>query len=361
MHGRGRLGSRLGNPEIKSDVVRHPGKEETQMRVSISAGGVAAAKRVALAAALAGGLALPAAALEIKTSDVHGEGYPTTEAIKYMGDLLSEWTNGRITVNLFPSMQLGGEKEALEQVQLGALEMTRVSVGVVGPIVDDFNVFNLPYVFRSLDQLHIVTDGEIGTGLLDKLTPAGLIGLGYMDAGSRSFYVKGKSIEKPSDLSGMKIRVMQNPMFVDMVNALGGNGVQIAYNELYTSLQTGVVDGAENNPPSYDEGKHYEVADHYTLDEHLMVPEIFVFSGKVWDTLDEVDKQLIRKASALCVVKERELWAAKETKALEALKAAGVTVITNVDKTPFIEATQPVRDKYGAKFADLLKQINAVK
>ncbi len=316
---------------------------------------------IAGAAMLVGLGAAPAASLEIKTSDVHGEGYPTTEAIKYMGDLLSEWTDGRITVNLFPSMQLGGEKEALEQVQLGALEMTRVSVGVVGPIVDDFNVFNLPYVFKNLDQQHIVVDGEIGTGLLDKLDPAGLIGLGYMDAGSRSFYVKGKPIEKPSDLTGMKIRVMQNPMFVDMVNAMGGNGVQIAYNELYTSLQTGVVDGAENNPPSYDEGKHYEVANYYTLDEHLMVPEIFVFSKKVWDTLSPVDQQLIRKASALAVVRERELWAAKEKQALDDLRAAGVTIIDNVDKTPFIEATQGVRDKYGAQYADLLKQINAVK
>ena len=302
----------------------------------------------------------PALSLEIKTSDVHGEGYPTTEAIRYMGDLLSQWTNGRITVNLFPNMQLGGEKEALEQVQLGALEMTRVSVGVVGPIVDDFNVFNLPYVFKSLAQQHAVVDGEIGTGLLLKLEPAGLIGLGYMDAGSRSFYVKDKQITKPGDLSGMKIRVMQNPMFVDMVNAMGGNGVQIAYNELYTSLQTGVVDGAENNPPSYDEGKHYEVAGYYTLDEHLMVPEIFVFSKKVWDTLSPSDQILIRKAAALCVIKERELWAAKETAALADLEKAGVHVLKDVDKTPFIEATQGVRDKYGAKYADLLKAIASV-
>ncbi len=302
----------------------------------------------------------PALSLEIKTSDVHGEGYPTTEAIRYMGDLLSQWTNGRITVNLFPNMQLGGEKEALEQVQLGALEMTRVSVGVVGPIVDDFNVFNLPYVFKSLAQQHAVVDGEIGTGLLLKLEPAGLIGLGYMDAGSRSFYVKDKQITKPGDLAGMKIRVMQNPMFVDMVNAMGGNGVQIAYNELYTSLQTGVVDGAENNPPSYDEGKHYEVAGYYTLDEHLMVPEIFVFSKKVWDTLSPTDQILIRKAAALCVIKERELWAAKETAALADLEKAGVHVLKDVDKTPFIEATQGVRDKYGAKYADLLKAIASV-
>ncbi|MCB1486656.1 MAG: TRAP transporter substrate-binding protein DctP, partial [Bauldia sp.] len=152
------------------------------IRNSLNHGGSAARLLggIAGAAMLAGMAAAPAFGLEIKTSDVHGEGYPTTDAIAYMGDLLSSWTDGRITVNLFPSMQLGGEKEALEQVQLGALEMTRVSVGVVGPIVDDFNVFNLPYVFRNLDQQHAVVDGEIGTALLDMLAPAGLIGLGYM-------------------------------------------------------------------------------------------------------------------------------------------------------------------------------------
>jgi tripartite ATP-independent transporter DctP family solute receptor len=306
-------------------------------------------------------MATPAAALEIKSSDVHPMGYPTTDAIEYMGQLLSDWTNGRITIKIFHSMQLGGEKEALEQVQLGALEMTRVSVGVVGPIVPEFNAFNLPYVFRSLEQMHNVVDGEIGTSLLDKLSEGGLIGLGYMDAGSRSFYNKTKPIETPADLSGMKIRVMQNPIFVDMVNALGGNGLPIAYNELYTAMQTGVVDGAENNPPSYESGKHYEVAGYYTIDEHLMVPEIFVFSKKVWDTLDEVDKQLIRKASVLAVQKERELWAAREKASMDILRDKGVTIVENVDKTPFIEATKAVREKYGAEYGDLLKQIEATK
>jgi tripartite ATP-independent transporter DctP family solute receptor len=313
--------------------------------------------------AVAAALSLTAAnasALEIKTSDVHGEGYPTTEAIAYMGDLLSKWTNGRITVNLFPNMQLGGEKEALEQTQLGALEMTRVSVGVAGPIVDEFNAFNLPYFFRSVDHMHTVVDGEIGTELLNKLEEGGLVGLGYMDAGSRSFYVKERPIDKPEDLAGLKIRVMQNPVFVDMVDAMGGNGVQISYSELTTALQTGVVDGAENNPPSLEENRQYEIAKYYTLDQHLIVPEIFVFSKKVWDTLSPVDQQLIRKASALCVIKERELWAAKETAALEELAKAGTIINDKVDKKPFIEATQPVRDKYGAKWPDLVKRIMAV-
>lgn len=301
-----------------------------------------------------------AKALEIKSSDVHPMGYPTTEAIKYMGDLLETWTAGRMKTKIFHSMQLGGEKEALEQVQIGALEMTRVSVGVVGPIVEDFNAFNLPYFFRSTDHMHKVVDGEIGTELLNKLEKGGLIGLGYMDAGSRSFYNKERPIKTLADLQGLKIRVMQNPIFVDMVNAMGGNGLSVAFNELYTAMQTGVVDGAENNPPTYNSHKHYEIAGYYSLTEHLMVPEIFVFSKKVWDGLPALDQQLIRKAAALAVEKERELWAARETAALEDLKSKGIQVITEIDKGPFIEATEPVRTKFGAKYADLIKRAQAV-
>ncbi|MBD3308188.1 DctP family TRAP transporter solute-binding subunit [candidate division KSB3 bacterium] len=298
--------------------------------------------------------------LVIKSSDVHGDGYPTVEAIKYMGELLDTWTNGRITIQVFGSMQLGGEKEALEQVQVGALEMTRVSVGVVGPIVDEFNAFNLPYVFRSSQHMYNVTDGEIGTELLQKLEKGGLIGLGYMDAGSRSFYNSVRPIKSIDDLDGLKIRVMQNPIFVEMVNAMGGNGIPVAFNELYTAMQTGVVDGAENNPPTVIHQKHYEVAKYYTLTEHLMVPEIFVFSKKVWDTLSETDQLLIRKAAALTVPKERELWKAMVDKALNELSEMGYNVIKEIDKEPFIKATEPVRVEFGSKYLDLIKRIQAV-
>ncbi len=305
--------------------------------------------------------AVSASALEIKSSDVHAMDYPTTAAIEYMGGLLNAWTSGRITIKIFHSMQLGGEKEALEQVQVGALEMTRVSVGVVGPIVEDFNAFNLPYFFRSIDHMHKVVDGEIGTELLNKLEAGGLIGLGYMDAGSRSFYNKVRPIKSIDDLKGLKIRVMQNPIFVEMVNAMGGNGLSVSFSELYTAMQTGVVDGAENNPPTYNSQKHFEIAGNYTLTEHLMVPEIFVFSKKIWDTLPALDRQLIRKASAMTVVRERELWAARETKALDALRASRINVITEIDKGPFIKATEPVRTKFGGKFIDLIKRAQAVK
>ena len=312
---------------------------------------------------LAFGLTAAAAdKLLIKSSDVHADGYPTVEAIKYMGELLEKWTNGRITIQVFGAMQLGGEKEALEQVQLGALEMTRVSVGVVGPIVDEFNAFNLPYVFRSAQHMYDVTDGEIGTELLQKLEKGGLIGLGYMDAGSRSFYNKERAIKSIDDLKGLKIRVMQNPIFVEMVNEMGGNGLPVAFNELYTAIQTGVVDGAENNPPTVVHQKHYEVVQHYTLTEHLMVPEIFVFSKKVWDTLSETDQLLIRKAAAMTVPKERELWNAMVDKALKELEEMeGFNVVREIDKTPFIEATEPVRTKFGGKYSELIERIMAVK
>ncbi len=301
-----------------------------------------------------------AGALEIKSSDVHAMGYPTTEAIAYMGDLLNERSGGKYSIKIFHSMQLGGEKEALEQVQLGALEMTRVSVGVVGPIVDDFNAFNLPYVFRSIEHMHNVVDGEIGQELLARLEVGGLIGLGYMDAGARSFYNKIKPIREPADLQGLKIRVMQNPIFVEMMSGMGGTGIPIAFNELYTAMQTGVVDGAENNPPSYSTQKHFEVAGYYSLTEHLIVPEIFVFSKKVWDTLPPEDQQMIREAAKEATKKERELWAAMEQKAMAELQGLGVQINADVDKPAFIAATAPVREKFGEKYKDLIVRIEAV-
>lgn len=304
--------------------------------------------------------AATAGALEIKSSDVHAMGYPTTDAIAYMGEQLNAASNGKYTIKIFHSMQLGGEKEALEQVQLGALEMTRVSVGVVGPIVDDFNAFNLPYVFRSVEHMHKVVDGEIGQKLLADLEAGGLIGLGYMDAGARSFYNKVKPIRAPQDLEGLKIRVMQNPIFVEMMAGMGGNGIPIAFNELYTAMQTGVVDGAENNPPSYSTQKHFEVAGYYSLTEHLIVPEIFVFSKKVWDTLPAEDQQMIREASRAATLKQRELWTAMEEKAMVGLVETGVKINDDVDKAAFIEATAPVREKFGEKYATILAAIEAV-
>lgn len=307
------------------------------------------------------GQTMAADKLMIKSGDVHGKGYPTVEAVRFMGQTLSDWTNGRISLTIYGKSQLGAEKEMVEQVQIGALEMARVSVGVVGPIVDEFNAFNLPFVFRSAEHMYKVTDGEIGMELLKGLEKGGLIGLGFMDAGSRSFYNNVRAINKMEDLKGLKFRVMGNPIFVEMVNAMGGNGVQVPFPEVYTSIQTGVVDGAENNPPTLIEHQHWKVAKHYTLTEHLMVPEIFVFSKKVWDKLSAVDQELITRASALAVVKERELWQARVKVAVDEMKADGYAIQESIDKAPFIKATQGIRDKYGKKWKVLMDRIAAVK
>ncbi|HTP99675.1 MAG TPA: TRAP transporter substrate-binding protein, partial [Casimicrobiaceae bacterium] len=294
---------------------------------------------------------------------VHPEGYPTVAAIESMGKKLSAATNGRLSIQMYPSMQLGGEKEAIEQAQVGALAIARVSVGALGPVVDELNVFNMPYLFRSTAQMNKVIDGPIGQELLDDVTKnpkAGLVGLCWMDAGARSLYATKKAVYKIEDLKGMKFRVMGNPMFVDMMNALGGNGVAMGYDQVFNALQTGVVDGAENNPPSFVFDNHYTVAKFYTLDEHLIVPEIMVFSKKIWDTLSKEDQALIAKFAREAQQEERTLWLKYEKDAMDKARAAGTTIIPIADKKPFQDAVKPVWDKYGPKYADMIKRIQAV-
>ncbi|MGE0749457.1 MAG: TRAP transporter substrate-binding protein [Variibacter sp.] len=313
------------------------------------------------------GVATPAFAqqkLVLKASDVHPAGYPTVVAVESLGKKLAEATNGRLTVQMYPSMQLGGEKEAIEQAQVGAIQLARVSVGALGPVVDDLNVFNLPFLFRNTAHMQKVIDGPIGQELLDKVTnnpKAGLVGLCWMDAGARNMYDTKKPIHTMADLKGMKVRVMGNPMFVDMMNALGGNGVSMGYDQVFNALQTGVVDGAENNPPSFVFDNHYTVAKFYTLTEHLIVPEILVFSKRTWDGLSKDDQALLKKLGREAQLEERGLWMKYEQQAMDKAKAAGIQIIEVADKKPFQDAVKPVWDKYAPKFADTIKRINDVK
>jgi len=201
--------------------------------------------------------------LVLKASDVHPAGYPTVAAVESLGRKLQQATAGRLSVQMYGSMQLGGEKEAIEQAQVGAIQFARVSVGALGPVIDDLNVFNLPFLFRNTAHMQKVIDGRIGDELLEKVTGnprAGLVGICWMDAGARSVYDTRRAIKSIDDLKGLKVRVMGNPMFVDMMNALGGNGVAMGYDQVFSALQTGVVDGAENNPPSFVFDNHYQVA-----------------------------------------------------------------------------------------------------
>ena len=311
------------------------------------------------------GTAAAADKMVFKASDVHPNGYPTVVAVENIGKKLEKATDGRLSVQMFAAMQLGGEKEAIEQAQLGAIQFARVSVGALGPVIDDLNVFSMPYVFRDTAHAQHVMDGPIGQELLDKVTndpKAGLVALCWMDAGARSFYNTKRPIRTLADLKGLKFRVMGNPMFVDMANAMGGNGVSMGYDQVFAALQTGVVDGAENNPPSFVFDNHYTVAKFYTVDEHLILPEILVFSKKVWNGLSKDDQALLVKFGREAQFEERDLWGAYEKSAMDKAAAAGVQIVTLSadDKKAFQDAVKPVWDKYGPKYAELIKRIQAV-
>jgi tripartite ATP-independent transporter DctP family solute receptor len=318
------------------------------------------------AAAISGAAGRRASAQDkmvLKAADVHPPGYPTVVAVENMGKKLDEVTKGRLTVQMFGSMQLGGEKEMIEQAQVGALQMPRVSVGTLGPVVDDLNVLNLPFLFRDTTHMNKVVDGPIGQELLDKVTnnpAAKLVGLCWMDAGARSFYDTKHPIKKIEDLKGLKVRVIGNPMFVDMGNALGANAVAMGYDQVFSALQTGVIDGAENNPPSFVFDNHYQVAKYYSLTQHLIVPEMLVFSRVSWDKLSPDDQALIKKVAREAQFNARELWNKTEAEAMSKMKSAGIEIDPIDDKKPFRDAVKPVWDKYGAKFADIIKRIDAV-
>lgn len=319
----------------------------------------------ALTTILAGStLAMAASACEItlRSADTHPAGYPTVVAVEKMGEILKEKSGDRLCVEVFPSAQLGEEKDSIEQTQLGVIDMNRVNFGPFNNIIEETKVFSLPYIFRSVDHMHKVVDGEIGQEVLDAFQNHNLVGLAYYDSGARSFYNSKKPINSMEDLKGLKFRVQSSDVFVDMVNAIGANATPMPYGEVYSGLQTGVIDGAENNWPSYDTSGHYEVAKYYTLDEHLIVPEVLVMSQASWNKLSPEDQELVRQAAKESVPFMRELWAAQEKASEDKVVAAGVEVVSDIDKQPFIDAMAPVYKKHASseKMADMVKRIQAV-
>ena len=297
-----------------------------------------------------------------KASDTHPAGYPNVVAVENMGKKLDAATNGRIKIQMFPGAVLGEEKEVVEQVQIGAIQIARISLGVVGPVAPDVDVFNMPFVFRDIAHMRAVIDGPIGAELLDKVTasPARLVALGWMDGGARSLYTK-KMVKTPADLKGIKVRMMGNPLFVDTMNAMGGNGIAMAYGEVFSALQTGVLDGAENNPPSFFTSNHYTTGmKYYAQTNHLIIPELLVMSKVTWDKLSADDKALVKKLSREAQMEQRVLWDKSVADYSAKLKAAGVEFVP-VDQKLFYDATAPVRAKYGAKFGDLMQRIAATK
>ena len=267
------------------------------------------------------------------------------KAMVKMGEELESVSEGKFKVEIYPSQQLGTERQCLELLQIGSLDMTKVSVGVMENFAPKMKILGLPYLFRDRQHSFEVLDGPIGQGLLDGGSKYWLKGLGYYDAGSRSFYTKNKPIESPDDLLGMKIRVMESVTAMDMVRDLGGSPTPISWGELYTSLQQGVVDGAENNPPSFYLSKHYEVCKYYSLDEHTTLPDVLVISIHTWDKLSNQEKEWLKTAVDNSVKYQRLLWAESEKEALEEVQKAGVKL--NIpDKSKFKEKVDELYNSY---------------
>ena len=300
----------------------------------------------------------------LKATDVHPLGYPTVEAVVRMGKRLETASNGRLSIQMYPSMQLGGEKEMIEQAQIGALQIARISVGPMGPLVPELNVFNLPFMFRDNAHMEKVIDGDVGGEMLKKLSDhptAGLVGLCWMNGGTRNVYNSKHPVKTVADLKGLKIRMMGNPVFVDTMNALGGNGVAMGYDQLVSALQSGVVDGAENNEPSYETGQHYRYAKYYSRTGHLMIPELLVFSKRSWIGLSLDDQALIAKSAKEAQQEQRKLWYEMEQQSLAKMKAAGVEINDVADKKEFAGAVHEVWAKYGAQHTALIQRIQDVK
>jgi len=296
----------------------------------------------------------------LKLAHVLDTGHAVHQGMVYMSEQLEDYSDGTMRIDIYPSGQLGAERELVELVQIGSLAMTKVSASPLEAFVPAMQVFSLPYVFRDRDHYFKALDSAIGRELLASVEVARLKGMGYYDSGSRSFYMVDSPAESPSDIEGMKIRVMKSQTAVKMIAAMGGSATPISWGELYTALQQGVVDGAENNPPSFYLSGHYEVSKYYALNEHTSVPDMLLMSTHVWDSLSEQQQQWLQKAVDDSVVYQRELWRVSTEESLAAVREAGVTV-TYPDKAPFMEAVQELKASYdGTEVGRLLKAIEAV-
>lgn len=279
----------------------------------------------------------------------------------YMADRVYEKSGGQMRIDVYPSGQLGSERENLEMLQIGSLAITKVSAAIMEGFAPSYRVLSLPYIFTSREHAYRVMDGDIGRQILMDGDKYWLRGLTFYDAGSRSFYTKDRPIEHPDDLRGLRIRVMESPTAVGMIRALGGSPTPISWGELYTALQGGVVDGAENNPPSFYLSHHYEVCQYYSLNEHSTIPDVLLISTKYWNTLTEQEQEWLQEAAEESAIHQRVLWMESERYSLEQAEAAGVTIIYP-DKEPFIERVQEIHALYkqDPRLTDLIERIQAL-
>ncbi|MEZ4776453.1 MAG: TRAP transporter substrate-binding protein [Bacteroidia bacterium] len=288
--------------------------------------------------------------------------HPVHKSMEFMAKRCAEISDGKLLIDIYPNEQLGREREAVELLQVGSIAITKVSGAVLENFAPKLRVLGLPYIWRSREHQFKVLDGPIGELLLEAPSAYRLRGLCFYDAGFRSFYTTQKGIHTPDDLSGMKIRVQKSKTATDMVNLLGGSATPIDWGELYSALQQGVVDGAENNPPSFETSRHYEICKYYSLNEHSAVPDVLLISTRWWEILSAQEREWLMEAVHESVIFERKAWAEAEQKSLDVIKAAGVEVIYP-DKTPFMDKLSGVFDQYKSEpeLYDLILQIQNVK
>lgn len=313
------------------------------------------------AAALAAGLVSGAHAADLRGWNIHVEDYPVSAGMESFIAEVSEKTGGEISGKVFHNGVLGSQPDAIEQVRLGALDFAVFSLGPMGQSVPETNVVSLPFIFSSVPEMYRLMDGAVGDAIGEGMKEKGIIALGWYAAGARSFYNSVRPINTPADVEGLKVRVMSNDLFVKMIEAMDGNATPMAFAEVYQSLKTGVVDGAENNPPSYESTNHFEVAKYYSLSEHLIIPEALVMSKATWDKLTPEQQDIVMAAGRASADYQRELWAEREAASLEIVKAGGTEVNTIADKAPFQEAMTPVYDAFLESNPDLADLVNMIR
>ncbi|MET3823887.1 MULTISPECIES: TRAP transporter substrate-binding protein [Burkholderia] len=303
--------------------------------------------RTALAVALMAGFAMSAQARVFRSADVHGDSFPTNMAVKYMGDELSKLTGGKDSIKVFGNSALGSEKDTVDQVRIGAIDMARVNGASFNEIVPESLIPSFPFLFRDVDHFRKAMYGPAGQKILDAFSAKGMIALTFYESGARSIYAK-RPVRTPADMKGLKVRVQPSDLMVDEIRAMGGTPTPMPFAEVYTGLKTGLVDAAENNLPSYEETKHFEVAPDYSETQHAMTPEVLVFSKKIWDTLSPQEQAAIRKAAADSVPYYQKLWTAREASAQQAVAKGGAKILpaAQVDRAAFVKAMQPLWTKY---------------
>jgi len=308
-------------------------------------------------------LAAPAAAREFRAADIQEENYPTVLALRYMDQLVTQRTGGRHRIRVFHSRQLGEEGQTIEQTRVGAIDMNRINVGPMGNVAPILNVLALPFLFRSVDHLYKVVDGSIGDEILGALESSGLIGLTFYDSGARSIYTTTRPVNAIDDLSGLRLRVQQSELMDRMVKALGAEPIGLAYGQVLTALQTKLVDGAENNWPSFVSAGHYKVARYYTVTQHTMSPEVLIMSQRAWADLSSEDRMIFREAARESSRYMREQWLDWERRSEQQAIEAGVSVISKINRKPFEDATKPLRDTMRAdpRYRSLIERIEAVR